>query len=152
MNAHSRQIIILLVLLPVFVMVAPESVEGEDTVYVHNVVQSSSHTGGQGADGVDGVDGQNGADGTSGQDGASVSSGASSAVIQLYNSNSGDVSDSVYKSTTGTGEVYEYFATTATPTEEKELGQMTTEAQQSQLRVLILTLQRLIKHYVNLHF
>lgn len=160
MCSNIKKIAVLLVFLPVFGTVAPATVTGEDTVFVQNVVQSSSHTGGRGADGTDGADGQDGKDGESGQSGESVHSGESRAVIEYYNkTTNGESVKQVYATTTGTGTVNEHSdvidtteAGFATPTIKTIETQEVTDEQQSQLHFIVLALQKLITHYVNLLF
>lgn len=166
-----KKIFILLVFLPIFGTVTPEFVQGKDTVYLNNFVQSSSHTGGYGSDGVsgsDGVDGEDGMDGTPGQPGKDVSSGESRAVIELSNSVDGKTvpKTDVHIDTNGTGEAHVYFDTTSDTTDTNPSSTSTNvaetdtstsnapldEAQQSSLRSIVAALQKIIEHYVNLLF
>ena len=162
MQNTSGQITILLVFLAVFGTVAPEQVLGNDTLYIQNVVQSSSNTGGRGQDGQDGVDGTDGQDGTPGQSGQSVTTeGASSAHIKLTNIVDGSVDTYVVSSTTGDASVSHGTDTeedvesvqTTDPTPATAQGEASvTHVEQSQFHLIIISLQKLIERYVNLLF
>lgn len=157
----TRQVFILLVFLTVFGTVATGTVHGEDTVYVQNIVKSSSHSGGYTTRGSDGADGQDGQDGAPGQNGKDAISGDNSWAVSRVNTTTtedGSVSY-VYASTSGdavaNGNVVA-DADSATVTESQTSASSaqttTTNEQRSQLKMIIAALQKLIEHYVNVLF
>lgn len=156
----SRQIVILLVFLTIFGTVAIEPVHGEDTVYVHNVVESSSHSGGYTTKGSDGADGQDGQDGAPGQNGKDTVSRDSRAVSRVNTTTTEDGSISyVYASTSGDAVadgdvVVDADAATVTKSHASTsiVKTTTTNEQRSQLKMIIAALQKLIEHYVNVLF
>lgn len=106
MNYYYRQIIKPLVFVLIFGTVAPVSVFAQETTYIVNTVQSSSHTGGQsGSNGANGSDGLSGEDGKSGQDGTSVIRGDGSATVRVNSTLNGEIIEDFVKTVTGTGDM-----------------------------------------------